>query len=147
MNINYIVRNYLLFFLFTVFFVIILIYAYPWLLSNSYFVIFELGGPVPLHSNIWLMNSYLSYFENLGVRGLYGIGWPSYVIIYILSLSSHIGGIGVGERLWLISDLLISFIFSYKLFRIAFKSKIIPYVNALAYTFSPAMAVLVYRTS
>ena len=71
MNINYIVRNYLLFFLFTVFFVIILIYAYPWLLSNSYFVIFELGGPVPLHSNIWLMNSYLSYFENLGVRGLY----------------------------------------------------------------------------
>ncbi len=128
-------------------FVILILYTDEWLFSNSYFVIFELGGPIPLHSNIWLMNSYLSYFENLGVRGLYGIGWPSYLIIYLLSLTSHIGGVGIGERIWFLSDILVSIIFSYKLFDLILKNRNVSYIFALIYTFSPAVAVLTYGTS
>lgn len=133
--------------IFATIFIALLSYTDSWLFSNSYFVIFELGGPVPLHPGIWLLNSYLSYFEILGVRGLYGVGWPSYLIIYLLSLTSHIGGIGIGERLWFISDILVSFIFSYKLFNSALRNNNISYIFALIYTFSPAVAVLTYSTS
>ena len=140
-------KNRLSFIIYAIIFIILLLYTDSWLFSNSYFVIFELGGPVPLHPKIWLINSYLSYFEILGVRGLYGIGWPSYLIIYILSLTSHIGGIGIGERLWFISDILVSAIFSYKLFNTVLINKHVSYIFALAYTFSPAVAVLTYGTS
>jgi len=126
---------------------IILLYTDSWLLSNSYFVIFELGGPPPLHAGIWLINSYLSYFENLGIRGLYGIGWPSYLILYAMALSSKLHAIGFAERLWFLSDIFVSLFFSYKLFNDSLKNKFSSYVLALAYTFSPATAVLIYSTS
>ncbi|CAC11851.1 hypothetical protein [Thermoplasma acidophilum] len=62
-------------------------------------------------------------------------------------LTLHIGGIGIGEPLWFICNILVSFIFSYKLFNSILHNNNISYIFALIYTFSPAMAVLTYSTS
>ncbi len=136
------------FFLIGIIIFIFVLYIFnQFIFSNIYIDIFEFGGPTPIYSNIYLERAYLSFFEINGIRGYYGYGWPSYFIIFLLSLFYKINMIGIGERIFLLIEIFVSEIFSYKLFKIVYKNKYYAYIFSLAYTFSPAFVVLVFSTS